>query len=288
MAVAGCVYGHEGRPRDNTPLALGNPSAALPDVQNDCNYLMEKATYALSYNNSTHTANWVAWHLDADDLGTSGRSNYFYADTMLPRAWYALRSNDFQYALYGFERGHLCPSGDRTHSREMNRETFLMTNMIPQAPDNNGGVWKALEEYARSLARAGSELYMYAGPAGRGGTSARGTYSGIPIPDRSAVKQSGASDNGSPVYSDNVIAVPAYMWKILLVLPVGDDDVARITADTTVIAVLIPNANGCSTGRSWQFYCVSVDDIEALTGYDFFTELDGETEAAVERAVYAP
>lgn len=249
----------------DTPLYLGNPSRAVTSTKNDRNYLLEKTTYAVSYNSKTYIANWVAWHLDKNDLGDVKRDNFFYADENLPLGWYAVKYNDYQFSEYGFERGHLCPSADRTANLEMNSETFHMTNIIPQAPDSNGKVWNDLEMYERRLARQGNELYIFAGVAGAGGTSDKGTFESIPL----------KSGRGK-------ISVPAYIWKIIVVLPEGDDDISRIDARTNVIAVMVPNAQGCAKNGSWQQYKVSVDDIELATGLDFLDLLDDDTEDALE------
>lgn len=249
----------------DTPLHLGNPSRAVSNAKNETDYLLEKSTYALSYNNKTYNANWVAWHLSADDFGKANRDNFFYEDSSLPKNWYAVKYNDFRFSEYGFERGHLCPSADRTADAEMNTETFHMTNIVPQAPDNNQGVWNDLEMYARKLAREGKELYIFAGTYGVGGTSDKGTFDSIPL------------KNGR-----GKITVPAYTWKIIIVLPKGDNDISRITAKTETIAVMVPNVQGCGKNGSWQQYKVSIDDIENATGLDFLDLLDDKIEDAIE------
>lgn len=249
----------------DTPLHLGNPSRAVSNAKNETDYLLEKSTYALSYNNKTYNANWVAWHLSADDFGKANRDNFFYEDSSLPKNWYAVKYNDFRFSEYGFERGHLCPSADRTADAEMNTETFHMTNIVPQAPDNNQGVWNDLEMYARKLARDGNELYIFAGTYGVGGTSDKGTFESIPL------------KNGR-----GKITVPAYTWKIIIVLPKGDNDISRITAKTETIAVMVPNVQGCGKNGSWQQYKVSIDDIENATGLDFLDLLDDKIEDAIE------
>lgn len=248
----------------DTPLHLGNPSRAKKDERNEENFLMEKTSYSLSYNNQTLNANWVAWHLSKDDLGNVGRDKYFYRDDSLPRKWYAVNYNDFQFAEYGFERGHLCPSADRTSDAQQNSETFYMTNIVPQSPENNQTIWNDLEMYARKLAQDGNELYIFAGTHGTGGSSEKGELDYIQVKNGRAK-----------------IRVPAYLWKVIVILKDGDGDISRIDKNTKIIAVMMPNANGCSANR-WQSYIVSVDEIEAATGLDFLDLLDDEIEDAVE------
>lgn len=113
-------------------LALGNPSNADTDPNN---YLMIKPQYALSYDNSKGIPNWVSWQLNQSWLGSVDRKNDFRPDITLPVGWYQVRPSD--YTGGGYDRGHMTPSGDRTRTPEDNSATFLMTNMIPQAPKNN-------------------------------------------------------------------------------------------------------------------------------------------------------
>ena len=247
---------------DNDHLLPGNPTNATADILNANNYLMVKPQYCLSYNNSKRTANWVAWHLNANWLGSASRQDDFRADNTLPENWYHVSETDFYYSLYGFDRGHMCPSADRTATVTDNSATFLMTNMVPQAPNNNQIVWENLESYCRNLAKSGSELYIISGPYGEGGTSAKGTFT---------VLKSG-------------VVVPSLVWKIALVLPNGNNDLSRINSSTRVIAVVIPNNQEC-INKPWTSYRVSVDSVENLTGYDFFTNIPKTIQDALEAKV---
>ena len=122
------VFGAPAYAADNDHMLLGNPSGATTSTSNSNNYLMVKSQYKLSYNNSKHTENWVSWHLYASDLGSAPRQDDFRADTTLPSGWY--RVTGTEYSGSGFDRGHLCPSADRTSSITNNSATFLMTNII--------------------------------------------------------------------------------------------------------------------------------------------------------------
>ena len=92
----------------------------------------------------------------------------------MPADWYRVQSFDF--AGTGFDRGHLTPNADRDKetSIPINQATFLMSNMLAQAPDNNQGPWASLENYLRTLLPA-DELYIVAGGAGTGGTGSNGS-----------------------------------------------------------------------------------------------------------------
>ncbi|HBI82013.1 MAG TPA: hypothetical protein DDY04_08755 [Bacteroidales bacterium] len=244
---------------DNDHLLPGNPSNATTNLLSADNYLMMKPQYCLSYNNTKQTANWVAWHLNTSWMGSVSRQNDFRADNTLPATWYHVTESDYYYSQYGFDRGHICPSADRTATVADNSATFLMTNMVPQTPNNNQIVWENFESYCRNLTQNGSELYLIAGPHGAGGTSAKGTFS---------ILKSG-------------VTVPALVWKIALVLPNGNNDLSRITATTRVIAIVIPNNQECSK-YPWTSYRVSVDSIEHLTGFDFFRNIPYDIQNTLE------
>jgi endonuclease G len=242
----------------NDHLTLGNPSnASTADLNN---YLMRKPQFALSYSCSLNRTNWVAWHLNTSWLGDADRQNNFRPDTSLPPS--CLRVTTQMYTNTGFDRGHLCPSADRTANIEDNSSTFLMTNIVPQAPKLNRGSWEQFESYCRTLARQGNELYIYSGVYGEGGTGSNGYKLKI------------ANDR---------ISVPRRFYKIVLVLSDGAEDLKRITSDTRVIAIDMPNDE--IDNQKWHTYRVSVDQIEAATGLDFFSTLPPSLQAILESKV---
>ncbi|HSS18570.1 MAG TPA: DNA/RNA non-specific endonuclease [Pyrinomonadaceae bacterium] len=233
-------------------LTMGNPSNAVTSISQPNNYLMEKPQYAMSYSRDNGESNWVSWHLDSSWLGSTPRQDDFRADTTLPTGWYRVQATD--YSGSGFDRGHMCPSGDRTITVAANSATFLMTNMIPQLPANNQGVWANLESYSRTLVSQGNELYIISGGQGLQYFIANGH-----------------------------VAVPAQTWKVIIVLPVGSNDVSRVTTSTRTIAVVIPNSG--SIGSDWRTYRVSVDQVEAITGFDFFSNVPASIQNVIEAQV---
>ena len=236
-------------PSDKEHLLLGNPSGAVPNVREYDNFLIARKEYALSYNKSKGTANWVAWRAAAEWNGDTKRSNDFRPDPNLPTSWY--RASSDSYKNSGFDRGHLCSSGDRDKDAASNSTTFYMTNIVPQAPNNNQGAWHSLELYLREKVEQGNEIYTYAGVYGKGGEG----------------------KNGKASYIDgNAITVPAYIWKIALMLPNGKNDVSRINEKTEIVAVWMPNNQ--SVGKeNWEDYRQTVAYIESKTGYTFFSSL---------------
>ncbi len=245
---------------DNQHLTMGNPSGATADAGQPTNYLLDKPQYALSYHRDRGTPTWVSWHLDTSWRGTAARQDDFRADNTLPAGWYQVQGTS--YSGSGFDRGHNCPSADRTSTVADNSATFLMTNMIPQAPNNNQQTWAALENYSRTLMDQGNELYIIMGIYGRGGTGSAGYAETI--------------DQGR-------IQVPARVWKVIVVLPVGNNDVSRVSTTTRIIAIDTPNQQGLTS--NWGQYRTSIDAIEAATGLDVLSALPISVQQAVEAQV---
>lgn len=236
-------------------LLLGNPSNAAMTVSTPQNYLMVKKQYVLSYHRFKGIPNWVAWHTDSTWLGDVVRINNFRADSLLPDRWYRVHERSFRRT--GYDRGHMCPSGDRTNTVNDNSMTFLMTNMIPQAPHNNQGPWAALEIYCRDLVKQGKEVYIYCG-----GYGSRGFL-----------------DSGR-------VNIPERTWKVIVVLDAGENDLHRISNKTRAIAVDMPNDNVLiDKNDDWRKYRVSIDSLEAATGFDFLSAIPISVQSDIEAVV---
>src|SRR6185295_13816276 len=80
------------------------------------------------------------------------------------------------------------------------------------------------------------------------------------------------------------VAVPSQTWKVIIVLPAGTNDVSRVTSSTRTIAVIMPNTQGIRS-VPWRNYRVSVDQVEALTGYDFFSSVPTSIQSVIESVV---
>jgi len=236
-------------------MQLGNPSGASADSNNHSHYLIQRTVEAIDYNDNLGEPNWVSWDLTASDVGSSGRSPDFGTDTSLPPNFYEVTTTD--YSGSGYDRGHMCPSADRTDNDADNELVFLMSNIIPQAPINNSGVWGAFEGYCRSLAQSGNELLIICGPSGF---------------------------NGSLIQPSQRVLIPQYVWKIVVVVPSGSGSaLSRITAATRVITLKIPNSNSVSS--PWQNYVTSAAQIQADTGLAFFTALPPDIAAILRNKV---
>jgi DNA/RNA endonuclease G (NUC1) len=244
-------------------LTMGNPSNAVAVTSEPNNYLMEKPEFALSYNRDKGIPNWVSWHLEDIWTGSLTRVDTFRPDPAVPSDWYRVQASD--YFASGFDRGHMTPNADRDKetSSPINQATFLMSNMVPQAPDNNQGPWAAMENDLRGML-VGNEIYIVSGPVGVGGT--------------------GSNGGTSATIAGGRITVPAYTWKVALVIPKGDNDVSRVTASAKTIAVIMPNVQGIRN-NAWTGYLTTVDQVEALTGYDFFANVPDAVENSIEAGV---
>lgn len=237
-------------------LTMGNPSNAVNDTNQPNNYLLEKPELSLSYNRDRGGPNWVSWHLSDDWTGALTRVDTFRPDPELPADWN--RVNQFDYTGSGFDRGHMTPSADRLANLPLNQATFLMDNIIPQAPINNQQTWNNMEQALRNFTPA-NELYIVSGGAGIGGSGNNGFAETI---------------------AGGRITVPAFTWKVVLLLPKGENDISRVTCGSRTIAVIVPNTNAVNT--DWMTYITTVDAVETLTGYDFFANLPDAVENCVE------
>jgi endonuclease G len=244
-------------------MLLGNPSDATPDYTNADNYLMVKPYYVLSYNNSKGTPNWVSWRVTINDLGNAPRKQVFDPDPDLPPGFNVVMTHD--YAGSGFDRGHMCPHSDRSANQEMSFSTFVMTNIIPQAPNVNQKAWAQLEDYCRRLVREHNHLYIVSGPLGQGGRGRNGPKERI--------------GRGN-------VVVPAECWKVVVVVPesMNDNDLANITIGTRVISVEMPNDHDV-VGEEWAPYRTSPAAIEQKTGFHFFDRVRPDIAQALRQEV---
>lgn len=238
------------------PLILGNPTGATANIANENNYLMIKGAYSLSYNRSRNTPNWTAWRLDSSWIGAANNGS-FAPDSSLPAGWYQVTPADYSEPIY--DRGHMCPSGDRTNTQPINDQTYLMTNIIPQLPANNQGPWVDLENYCRTLAASGNEIYIFSGGVGNFTTI-------------------GASQD-----PDKRVVVPTLTWKVVLVLPSGNDDLTRASVRSTRAFGVIMSNVSITQNAPWRNFRTTVDAVEYLTGYDFFNQIPKGTQEIIER-----
>lgn len=231
----------------NINVALGIPTDS--DTTDD--YLIFRSQYVLSYNKNRNVANWVSWELNKDWFGDVSRySGNFITDTTLPAGYYRVKHSD--YTNSGFDRGHLVMSEERTKTVEDNKATFILTNILPQTPDLNRGVWLNFENYCNSLALDDNkELFIIAG----------------------GIFHSQNSING-------LVAIPDSCFKIVVVLERGKG-LKDISTSTEVIAVVMPNIDGVRS-ESWEKYKTTVRRVENSTGYNFLSSVPIDIQNVIE------
>lgn len=147
------------------------------------------------------------------------------------------------YKNSGYDRGHLCPAADRAYSQFAFNETFLTSNISPQTHDFNAGIWNRLEQQVRDWAREYDGVYVVSGGV------LKGTMKTI---------------------GDENVAVPNQFYKVLI-----DNN----SGQPKLLAFLM---NHQETNKPLSDFVVSVDAVEALTGIDFFPELEDSMENRLE------
>jgi len=205
--------------------------------------LVKHTYYNLSYNEKFEQANWVYYTLTDKMVNDGGeeRSNKFKIDQKVATG--SAKSSD--YTKSGYDRGHLCPAADMDFDPIAMEESFLMSNICPQAPDFNRGIWKELETEVRKWALKERKIYVVTGPVFK--------------------------DNKGTIGSDQVL-VPGYFFKVIY------DE----TDKPKIIAFVFPNRK---SDRPLTDFAVPVDEAEALTGFDFFSQLSDEIENKLEGRV---
>lgn len=243
---------------------IGNAEFGEPTDSNPADdYVLRRTEFTTSFNNTRGTPNWVSYDLDASHFGTQDRCDCFTYDPQLPGTFTRYTTADYTGAGtfhgYAIDRGHLARSFDRTTGSLDNADTFLFSNIIPQAADNNQGPWAAMEIYLGDLARfENKEVYIIAGVAGSRGT----------------------------IKNEGTIVIPEYTWKVAVIMPrdQGLDDIDDYR-DFEVIAVVMPNVAGIRN-VPWRTYQTTVDSVESLSGYDVLALLPDRIEVTVESGAF--
>lgn len=150
------------------------------------------------------------------------------------------------YKNSGYDRGHLLPAADREFDYDAYHETFLTSNISPQNREFNGGIWNKLEQKTRYWAKKHDGVFVITG---------------------------GVLEAGLPTIGDESVSVPKEFYKIIF---------DKRKTENKVLAFLIPNK---PTDKSFYEYTVSVDEIEAKTGIDFFSQFSKTEQGKLERGV---
>lgn len=196
--------------------------------------------YSLSYSEPHEQAEWVAYELKKEHLSNSNfKRPYFEIDKAVKTGAADWRN----YRNSGYDRGHLCPAGDRKYSKEAHDETFLTSNISPQRNEFNSGIWNRLEQKVRYWASKYDGVFVVTGGILKGPMETIG---------------------------QEKVAVPKHFYKVLIDVNTGEPK---------MIAFLIPHE---PSNKPLHEFVVSVDSLEALTGIDFFPELEDDVEDRLE------
>ena len=207
--------------------------------------IVEHTAFTLSYYEKHEQAEWVSYTLTDKDLrGSADREHEsFSADEAIERG----SASPQDYLGTGYDRGHLAPAADMKRSEKAMQESFLMSNMSPQKPKCNRGIWRIIEEQVRDWAKQEKYLFVSTGP----------------------VLQDGLKKIGRTTK----ISVPAYYYKIIL--KVSEDE------DPKAIAFLVKNDGSDEDPKT---FVVSIDEVEERTGIDFYPLLPDAIEKKLEAA----
>ena len=205
--------------------------------------IVEYKGMTVSFNPDLHIPNWVAWELTADEAaGSEPRYNKFAAD---PDVEGCPAPDDYRNS--GYDKGHMAPAGDMKWDNEAMRQTFYLTNIVPQDGALNRGTWKNIEEKCRARAARDSAVVIVCGP----------------VPGEKPREYIG---NGK-------VAVPRRFFKVIL---------SPYAATPQAIGFVMDNGK---VAGGMQAAAVTVDHVEAITGYDFFSALPDSMENALESTV---
>jgi endonuclease G len=215
--------------------------ASLELPQHTSDQLVQHFAFTLHYNEAHEQAEWVAYELTATETEKAfERSDRFVPDPFVKTG----SATTADYKNSGYDRGHLAPAADMGWSGQAMKESFYYSNMSPQLPAFNRGIWKKLEEQVRDWAGEYGSVYVVTGPV---------------------------LAHGLPCIGPNKVSVPELYYKALLVYT---------PAHVQAIAFLMPNAG---SNHAPAHFVVSIDSVEHLTGLNFFEKLPDEMEEVLER-----
>ena len=215
--------------------------------------ILKRKGYTTSYNSRTKTPNWVAWHLTkSHTYGSNQRSQEVFAEDESVKA---PRATDNDYYNSRYDRGHMCPAGDNKWDRQAMTESFLFTNVCPQNHGLNKYEWNDLEILCRDWARKYGAIDIVCGPL----------YSSEGERFRVGVN----SEHQQKTIGRNKVWVPDAFFKVVLCRQ----------GHPKAIGFVYRNEG---KKQSMEEAVCSVDEIETMTGMDFFPSLDDTTERRIE------
>lgn len=223
---------------DQCPQFVVRGAPVSPIAAND-QYLC-KGNYAIHYRYDTKTAEYVVEHITLPTItGPAKRKDDFRPDPTIPKQF---RSQLSDYAGAPYDRGHLSPGADNNQTDQMMSESFFLSNMVPQVPNHNRGIWKQLETAVREWVKQGKDIYVISGT--------------IYAP-------------GYQTIGADKVGIPTYMWKVIV-----------DRKNSKSIAFLFPNAP--LAVKDLPKYATSIAQIEKTTGINFMPQLTSTQKSVLE------
>lgn len=223
-------------------FSKGSKHLEFPFIRNEENVILHKA-YSLVYDEECEQARWVAYILTKHETeGLEERGNKFIEDPYISSG----TANNLDYSKSGYDRGHLAPAADMKWSEIAMKESFFYSNMSPQKPSFNRGIWKKLEEKVREWAIANDSILIVTGPI-----------------LHSNLKKIGI----------NEVCVPEFYFKVVF-------DYKK--EKSKGIGFILPNE---SSSNPLIDFARTIDEVEKLTGLDFYYQFNDELEEKIESQI---
>ncbi len=223
-------------------IPVGITDLEIPKIASG-DQVLKHTAYSFVYNETHEQANWIAYELTEERTNNVyERTDKFLVDPLVTTG----SATDKDYEKSGYDRGHLAPAADMGWSETTVAESFYYSNMSPQEPGFNRGVWKRAEELVRNWAIENKDIYIVTGPV---------------------------LTSGLKTIGPNEVSVPEYYYKVIL-------DYSQ--PDIKGIGFIIPNT---SSQKELQIFAVSIDSVESFTGIDFFPRLPDNEEKIIEQTL---
>ena len=206
--------------------------------------IIDRPGYALGYIEYHEQPSWVIYVMTKAEATTKAakRTNKFRSDPEIPTG----SATTGDYRRSGYDRGHLAPAADMAFSGQTMADSFFMSNMSPQKPAFNRGIWKDLEALVRSFAITEQKIVVVTGPI---------------LPKEKTI-----------TIGTNQVTVPTHYYKVIF----------DLTPPRKMIGFILPNEG---SDEPLVTFAVTVDAVEKATGLDFFSKVPKEEQERLERTI---
>ena len=206
--------------------------------------IIDRPGYALGYSEYHEQAAWVIYIMTREEAMTkeAQRTNKFRSDPQIPTG----SATPGDYRRSGYDRGHLAPAADMAFSVQTMADSFFMSNMSPQKPAFNRGIWKDLEALVRYIAITERKIVVVTGPI---------------LPKEKTI-----------TIGTNQVTVPTHYYKVIF----------DLTPPQKMIGFILPNEG---SDEPLATFAVTVDAVEKATGLDFFSKVPKEEQERLERTI---